>query len=147
MSLEQQLKDDLKLAMREKNVVARQTIRSAMAAAKNKAIDLGRDLEEGDWLAVLTKCVKSREDSATQYTAADREDLAAIEREEIAVIKGYLPAMLSEDETRTLVQATIAELGISSKKEMGQLMKALMASHKGKIEGKLVQKCAGELLS
>ena len=147
MSLFDQLQSDLKTAMRDKNVVARQTIRSAIAAVKNKRIELGQDLEEADVLAVLAKCVKSREDSATQYADAGREDLEANERAEIEVLKGYLPAQLSEDETKALVEKTIGELGLESKKELGKLMKSLMASHKGQIDGKLVQRFAGELLS
>lgn len=147
MSLFEQLQSDLKTAMRDKNVVARQTLRSAIAAVKNKRIEKGEDLEEPEVLAVLTKCVKSREDSATQYADAGREDLESNERAEIEVLKGYLPAQLSEDETKTLVEKTIGELGLESKKELGKLMKSLMASHKGQIDGKLVQRFAGELLS
>ena len=147
MSLFEQLQSDLKTAMRDKNVVARQTLRSAIAAVKNKRIEKGEDLEEPEVLAVLTKCVKSREDSATQYADAGREDLESNERAEIEVLKDYLPAQLSEDETKTLVEKTIDELGLESKKELGKLMKSLMASHKGQIDGKLVQRFAGELLS
>lgn len=147
MSLTDQLNDDLKAAMRGGDTVARETIRSAMAALKNKRIELGKDLEETDVLAVLGKCVKSREDSVEQYAKAGREDLAEKERAEIAVLKGYLPAMLSEDETRALVQELIAELGIGSKKEFGKLMKVAMERHRGRIDGKTVQRIAGETLS
>lgn len=147
MSVQAKLQEDLKDAMRAGDTITRETIRSALAALKNKRIELGQDLEANEELAVLQKSVKSREDSLEQYTAAGREDLAATERAEIEVLKRYLPEGLSEEETRDLVQRLIIELGISSKKEIGKLMKAVMEQHKGRIDGKEVQRIASETLS
>ena len=141
------LQDDMKQAMKSGDAVSRDTLRMLIANLKQKELELKRELDAAEELAVLQKALKTREESVTQYDAAGRLDLVAKEKAEIAVVQRYLPAMLSEDETRTLVRATIQKLGISSKKDVGQLMKTLMAEHKGKIDGKLVQRVAGELLA
>jgi uncharacterized protein YqeY len=123
-ALAERIGADVKTAMREKNVVARDTLRMIVAALKNKRIELGRDLEDADEVGVLQKAHKSRLDSAQQYADAGRQELADKERAEATLIEAYL-----------------------EKKQMGQVMKAVMAAHKGQVDGKLVQKIAGELLS
>lgn len=147
MSLFEQLQEDLKDAMRAGDTVSRETLRMVIAAFKNKRIEFGRDLEGPEELDVVQKNVKTRQDSVEQYTSAGREDLAAKEAAEIEVLKRYLPQALTEEETRELVSGLIAELGITKKQELGQLMKRVMAEHKGRVDGKLVQSVAGELLS
>ena len=147
MSKLEKLQADLKDAMRSGDVVGRETLRMVISAFKNRRIEKGSDLDEGEELAVLTKQVKSREDSVTQYDQAGRKDLADKERGEIEVIRRYLPAQLSEDEVRTLVFETIEAVGAKEKKDMGAVMKAIMAEHKGKVDGKLVQRFASEKLS
>ena len=147
MTLTEKLQADLKDALRAGDDVAKSTLRMAIAALKNRRIEAGEDLDEGAELQVLTKQVKSREDSVEQYSAAGRDDLAAKERAEIEVLQRYLPRQLGEDEVRALVQKTIADLGVSAKKEMGQVMKAIMAEHRGAVDGKLVQRFASEFLS
>ena len=104
------------------------------------------DLDEAEELVVLTKEVKKRQDAAELYDQAGREDLASKERAEIEVVQRYLPHMFSEEKTRELVQGAIDALGVSSRKDLGQIMKAIMAEHRGKVDGKLVQRLAGELL-
>ena len=141
------LQDDMKLAMKAGDGLTRDTVRLAITDLKKKELDLARDLTPEEELAVLQKGVKSREDSITQYEAAGRADLAARERDEIGVLQRYLPKRLSEAETRALVQQTIQRLGLTSKKELGALMKALLAEHKATLDGKLVQKLAAELLA
>ena len=141
------LQDDMKAAMKSGDTLTRDTLRLAITDLKKKELDLARDLKPEEELAVLAKCVKSREDSVTQFDAAARKDLADKERAEIGVLQRYLPTMLSEDATRALVQQAIAKLGVSSKKDLGQVMKAVLAEHKGQVDGKLVQKLATELLS
>lgn len=146
MKLLAQLQSDLKDAMRAGDTTARETLRMVLAALKNRRIETGEDLAEGEELQVLTKQVKSREDSVEQYDAAGRKDLADRERAEIEVLKRYLPEQMSADDVRALVQKTIADLGLSSKKDMGQVMKAILAEHRGTVDGKLVQRLASELL-
>jgi len=141
------LQDDMKQAMKSGDALTRDTLRLVITDLKKKELDLARELKPEEELSVLQKCVKSREDSVAQYDAASRKDLADRERAEIGVIRRYLPEMLSESETRSIVEAMIRKLGVTSKKDLGQVMKAVLAEHKGKVEGKLVQKLAGELLS
>ena len=147
MSLLDQLQDDLKQAMRDGNAVARDALRMTMTALKNRRIEKGEDLNEGEELAVVTKQVKSRQDSAEQYTNANRPELAEKELAEIKILEGYLPKQLSAEEVKALVEARINELGISKKSEIGQLMKSIMSTHKGQLDGKAVQQAAGSLLS
>ena len=146
MGLLQTLENDMKNAMREKNVLVRDTLRMVLSDLKNRKIEVGRELEDDEILIVIGKAKKSRLDSAQQYKDAERPELEEKELAEIAVVDGYLPQQLGEDETREIVAGIISELGLTEKKQMGQVMKAVMAKHKGVIEGKLVQRFAGELL-
>jgi len=147
MSLKARLEDDLKTAMRSGETVKRDTLRLVLAALKNKRIETGAELSDDEVLAVLASNVKSRQDSAQQYEQAGRQELADKEQAEIEIIQVYLPKQLSSDETRELVTQTIAELGLESKSQLGQLMKAVMATHKNVIDGKLVQRFAAEILA
>ena len=147
MTLRERIEADIKEAMKSGETVTRDTLRMVLSALKNKRIEKGDELDEGAELAVLSTAVKSRQDSADQYDKAGREDLRDKERAEIAVIQKYLPKMLGEEETRALVERTVGELGLSSKKEIGRLMKAVMAEHRGAVDGKVVQRIAGELLA
>jgi len=144
MTLTDQLSSDLKDAMRAGDTLRRDTLRMVLSAMQNRRIEAGEDLDDGQQLAVLMSAVKSRTDSATQYADNDRQDLADQELAEIGVIQGYLPKQLGEEETLAIVRTKISELGLTSKKEMGQLMKAVMADHKGAADGKLVQRLAGQ---
>lgn len=146
MSFLHRIHEDVKEAMRAGDALRRDTLRMVVSALKNKRIELGRDLNEVDELGVLTSAVKSRVDSAEQYEKAGRAELAEKERAEIEVIQAYLPAQLSEDEVAQIVRAKIAELGVTSKKEMGRVMKAVMAEHKGAVDGKLVSRLASQLI-
>src|SRR5262245_59256727 len=131
MEMLAKLQEDMKAAMKSGDALTRDTLRLVITDLKKKELDLARELAGDEELAVLQKCVKSREDSVAQYGAAGRNDLVDREKAEIGVIRRYLPTMLSEDETRALVRAKIAALGVSSKKDLGQVMKAVMAEHKG----------------
>ena len=118
-----------------------------MADLKNKRIELGRDLEDPEALAVITKAKKSRQDSLEQFTEAGREDLVAIERAELEIIAAYLPEEMGEDELREIITAVVAEVGATEAKEMGAVMKALMPKVKGRADGKAVQRIVMELLN
>ena len=146
MSLKDQLEADLKDAMRAGEVLRRDTLRMVLAAMKNRRIELGEDLNDEQQLAVLRSNVKSRVDSAQQYEKAGRDDLAAKEAAEIEMIEGYLPKMLSESDTKRIVEEAIAEVGAASRKDMGRVIKAVMAKHKGLVDGKLVQGLAAGML-
>ena len=147
MTLVEGFQADLKAAMIAKENTKRDTLRLVVADFKNKRIELGRDLEEAEALAVVAKAKKSRLDSLEQYTAAGREDLAAIERAELEIIAVYLPEEMGEDELREIVRAVVEEVGATEPKDMGTVMKALMPKVKGRADGKAVQRIVVELLS
>lgn len=149
MSMRDQISADMKAAMKAGDTVRRDTLRMVIAAFKNKAVEAGREspeLSEEEVMAVLAYSVKTRKDSASQYDDANRPELAAIERAEIAVIEGYLPQQMDEDATKAAVEAAIAETGAASKADLGKVMKHVMAAHKGTVDGKLVSRFAGQLL-
>ncbi|PZQ23202.1 MAG: glutamyl-tRNA amidotransferase [Stenotrophomonas acidaminiphila] len=125
MSLKQQLTDDMKAAMKagEKDRLA--VIRLINAAIKQREVDERIELDDAAVLAVLEKMVKQRKDSVSQFEAANREDLAAIERAELSVIDTYLPAKLGEGEILAAIEAAIAETGATGPADMGKLMGVL----------------------
>lgn len=147
MSLKAKFEADVKQAMLQKNETARDTLRLLLSEFKRIEIQEGRTLTPEIEQDVLLKAVKQRQQSIDEFDKAGRTDLSAKERAEQLVIQSYLPKQLSEDETRAVIQGLISELKIASKKDIGQLMKPLMAKYKGQIDGKLVQKIAGELLA
>ena len=147
MSIQDRITEDVKAAMRAGEALRRDTLRMLVSSFKNRRIELGRELSEADELGVLTTAVKSRTDSAQQYDRAGRAELAEKERAEIEVIQVYLPAQLDEAEVGRIVKAKVEELGVTSKKELGKVMKAVMAEHKGAVDGKLVQRLAAELVA
>lgn len=142
----ERLTADSREAMRARDDVARDTLRMVLAAAKSREIETNRAPDDGEVLELLRHAVKTRTDSVQQFEAAGRPELAAKERREIEILTGYLPAQLSEDETRALVQRVVAETGAESKRDLGRVMKGVLAEHKDVVDAKLVQRIAGELL-
>ena len=147
MSLTEQLQADMKNAMRDGDAHRRDTLRMALAAVQNAAKDKREDLTDEETLAVLTRQVKTRRESIQAYADAGRDDLAAKEQAEIDVLQPYLPAQLSEDEVRALVDEAIASTGASSPGDMGRVMGALMPRVKGRADGKLVSSIVNETLA
>jgi len=125
MTLKQRLTEDMKVAMKSGEKERLGVIRLVNAAIKQREVDERIQLEDAAVLAVLEKMVKQRKDSVSQYEAAQREDLAAIERAEIAVIEGYLPAKLGEAEILAAIDAAIADTGATGPADMGKLMGVL----------------------
>lgn len=137
--LSQQITEDMKTAMREKNTVALNTVRMLKSSIKNAAIEKGgadAELTDAEVMAVVRKEVKKRQDSIEQYEAAGRDELADQEKAEIEVLNGYLPEPLSSEEIASIVEAAIAEVGATSRKEMGQVMKIVQEKTAGRADGK-----------
>ena len=137
--LTQRITEDMKTAMREKNTVALNTVRMLKSAIKNAAIEKGganAELTDAEVMAVVRKEVKKRQDSIEQYEAAGRDELADHEKAEIEVLNDYLPEPLSSEEIVSIVEAAIAELGATSRKEMGQVMKIVQEKTAGRADGK-----------
>ncbi len=132
MALIDDLKAAQKDAMRAKEKVRLGTIRMAMAAIKQKEIDEQITLDDSAILAVLTKMVKQRQDAAAQYDAANRDDLASKEREEITYIEDFLPQPLTDDELNALIDETMAATGATVMLDMCKVMGAL----KPKVQGR-----------
>ena len=148
MGLQERLEADVKEAMRAKDALRRDVLRMTLAEVKNRGIELvGKDLTEDDVLTVVQKAVKRREEAAEQYDAGGRPELAEKERAEAQILVGYLPKMLDADETRAAVEAIASELGLTEKKQMGQLMKAVKERHGATVDGKLASQAAGQVLS
>ena len=125
MSLKARLTDDMKTAMKAGEKDRLGVIRLVLAAIKQKEVDERIEMTDPLVLAVLEKMVKQRKDSVTQFEAANREDLAAIERAELAVIDTYLPAKLGEAEILAAIDAAVAETGATGPADMGKLMGVL----------------------
>jgi uncharacterized protein len=141
MSFIAQISEDLKNAMRSKDTVALNVIRNLKSALKYAAIEkLGADGELGDTdaLAVVRKEIKKLQDSVEGAEKAGRADAVAAAKAEIAVLEKYLPAAMSAEELGALVEAVIAELGATSKKEMGGVMKALQERVAGRADSKSI---------
>lgn len=139
MPLKQQILDDTKTAMKAKEMDRVTTLRFLQSAIKNKEIEIRpQELTDDDVIAVLRKSVKQRQDSIEQYTNAGRTDLADKEKVELAIIEGYLPKQLSSDVIETFVKEAISESGASSMKDMGNVMKLVMAKTQGAADNKIV---------
>lgn len=139
MSFSAQLTEDIKTAMKAKDTVALNVVRGLKSALKYAAIEkLGAEgeLGEADALAVVRKEIKKRQDSVASYEQAGRQDLADTEKAEITVLEKYLPAAMSAEEITRLVESVITELGATSKKEMGAVMKVLQERSGGRADGK-----------
>ena len=134
MSLKNQLTDDMKSAMKAGEKDRLGVIRLINAAIKQKEVDERIALDDAQVLAVLDKMVKQRRDSVSQYDAAGREDLAGIERAEIAIIEHYLPAKMSEAEIVDIVDGAIRDSGAAGPADMGKLMGVLKPRLAGKAD-------------
>ena len=134
MSLQEQLKSELKTAMQAKNKARVGTIRLAMAEIKQKEVDGRKELTDDEILAVLTKMVKQRKDSISQFTAAGRQDLADNEAAEIEVLQGFMPQPLSDAEIDALIDSTLQQLAVTSPQEMGKVMNALRPQVQGRAD-------------
>lgn len=139
MGLREQLTNDMKTAMREKNQLRLDSIRFLQAAIKNREIEVRPEaITDEEVLSVVKKMVKQRKESIEQYKTANRQDLVDKEAAELVIIEAYLPAQMSKEDVEKIVLATIAELKASSIKDMGAVMKAVTAKTAGSADNKQV---------
>jgi uncharacterized protein YqeY len=139
MSLQKRIDEDLKDAMRAKDAARLSVLRLLKAALKNAAIEkVGAEgeLNDADAVVVIRKQVKQRQDSIESFEKGDRADLAEKEKDEIAVLNNYLPQSISAEELQRIVAETIAEVGATSRAQMGGVMKALQSKVAGRADGK-----------
>jgi uncharacterized protein YqeY len=146
MSIQDQLFDAMKVAMKAKDSLRLTTIRMARTALKNVEIDTRQDLDEAAAIKVLSTLVKQRREAAEAYRET-RPELAEKEELEVVVLQEFLPAQLSEAEVETLVTKAIAESGADSMKAMGAVMKLVTPQTTGRADGKLVSNLVRKLLA
>jgi uncharacterized protein YqeY len=143
MSLKDRISEDIKTAMKAKDKVRLETVRSikkVIIEEESTVRGKGRDaLTEDEELAVLTRLAKQRKDAIAQYTDANRADLAEQEAAELAIIEEYLPAQVSDDEIAAVIDELIAKTGAASPKDMGKVMGPAMQALKGRADGAKVQ--------
>jgi len=145
-ALKQKLADDLKQAMRDGDKVKRSTIRLAMAAIKNAEIARQAVLEDGDVLGVIAKEIRQRKESIEAFKQGDRQELAAIEEAEMAVLEQYMPQQMTRDEITAEARRVIEEVGAESIRDKGKVMPSLIAKLKGKADGRDINEVVTELL-
>jgi uncharacterized protein len=139
MSLTEQVQKDMTDALRKKEELRLSTLRMMKAALHNKQIEKRGKLEEKEEVQVFSTMIKQRKDSIEQFEKGNRPELAKKEAEEIVIIEAYMPKAVGEDDIVAAVRATIAEMGTPTMKDMGAVMKNVMAKFAGaRVDGKLV---------
>ncbi len=144
--IRERLAEDMKAAMRAKEIGRLSAIRMIRSEILNKDKEKGEETSGEDILKILQSMVKRGEDAAEQFEQGDRPELAAKEREEILVVRAYLPAQMGDGEIRQAAEAAIAELGVSSMKEMGKAMGVLSKQLAGKATGQRISQIVKEIL-
>ena len=147
MPLKEQLMNDLKAAMKDKDVILKNTIQMARAAVLQVEKDNKITLDDNGVIEIIAKEVKKRKDVLPSYEESGREDLIADLKREIEILSVYLPEQLSEAKVREIVQEVIANVGASSMKDMGKVMTMARELTKGRADGKLINSIAKDLLS
>ena len=146
MPLKDQLQNDLKVAMRDNDPVRKDTLRLTLAAIKNAEVAKIGALSDEEALAVLRTEAKRRRETIAELEKAGRPDLLEVERAQLEVLTGYLPQQMSREQIAEVAQSVLERMGHPDAKQMGLVMKHIMAEVKGKADGKLVQEVVRELM-
>ena len=147
MTLRETINTEVKNAMKAKDTKKRDALRLLMSAFKQIEVDERKELSDDDVIKIIQTQVKRRNDAATQYRNAGRDDLLQIELDEIAFYEVYLPAQLSDDELTTELKEIISKVGASSPKDMGKVMGMASKALAGKADGKRISECVKTLLN
>ena len=147
MSLRETINQDVKNAMKAKETKKRDALRLLTSAFKQIEVDERKELTDDDVIKIIQKQVKSRNDAATQYKDAGRDDLMQIELDEIAFYEIYLPAQMTDDELSTALKEIISKTGASTMKDMGKVMGMASKELAGKVDGKRINECVKTLLA
>lgn len=145
-NLKDALQTSLKEAMRAKDSERRNVIRLVQSAIKQVEVDERKELDNDDVMSILQKEAKKRRESIVELEKADRPDDVESEKFELSVIEEFLPKQLTEDELKPIVQAAVDEVGATSMKEMGQIMRIVMPQVEGRADGRQVNKIVKEIL-
>ncbi len=147
MSLKEQLANDLKDAIRQRDESRKIAIRMTTSAIKNAEIERGAALSEADVLTLVSREAKQRRESIAEFEKADRRDLVEKERAELEVLKSYLPAQVSRDEIAEAAREVIAEVGAGGPRDKGKVMPVLIGRLAGRAEGREINEVVTELLA
>jgi len=147
MGLKEQIKNDIKEAMRAKETAKRDTLRNIQAAVKQIEVDERREVSDTDVEAIMMKYLKQREDTKTQFADAGRDDLVTKENAEIAIIKAYLPEPMNDTELESILKEIIATVGAQSMKDMGKVMGAAKSTIGSRADGGRINVMVKKLLS
>jgi uncharacterized protein len=147
MTLKERLLADMKEALRAKDSLRLNTIRSVISAIKNQEIDLRKDIQEEEILTLVTREAKKRKEASALFKEGGRTDLMEKEDQEMMVLQVYLPEQVSEEVLRKRIQEVIAATGAEGMKDFGKIMKVLVPEFKGKADNALIKDLAGEFLN
>lgn len=145
--MKEELLNELKIAMREKDEIKKNTITMLRAAILQVEKDSQKELTNEEMLAIVAKEVKKRKESIEDYKKADREDIVENLEKEIDILSKYLPQQLTVEEIRALVEESIKKVGAESQKQMGLVMQDLKSKIAGRADGKVVSQIVREKLS
>ena len=138
MSLKDQLNDDLKESMKNKQQVRKSVVTLIRAAIKQKEVDERVVLDDNAVMDLISKQLKQSNDALEDFTKAGRDDLISQTKEEIEILMSYLPKQLTDDELREMIKEAITQVNAQSSKDMGKIMGVLMPKTKGKADGKRI---------
>ena len=147
MSLKEKLNEDLKQAMRDKEVVKRDSIRAINTMIKQIEVDERRVLDDAEVIKLVQRGIKQREEAISQYRAASRDDLVQKEQEQVDIFMLYLPKQLSDEELENGMKEIISEVGATSLKDMGKVMGVASKKFAGVADGKRINEMVKKLLS
>ena len=143
---QQRIESELKAALKAGDKLRLQTMRLLLTEIKNDRIQRGGEVDEPGFVALVRKAIKQREEAVAQYRAGQREELAAKEEREAAILAGFLPAAADDAEVRAAITALIAERGLAGPQAIGPIMKEMLARFGGSAEGATLNRIARELL-
>jgi uncharacterized protein YqeY len=147
MALKDQLTQDMKSAMKQKEPIRLSTIRLIRAGVKNREIELGEELSDEEVIKVISTLVKQHKDSIEQFQKGGRDDLVEKEQAELGFLESYLPQQLSEEGVKALVKEAIEAVSATSMKDMGKVMKYVMPKAQGRADGKVINQLVKEYLA
>jgi len=146
MSLKEQLKSDLKDAMRAKDILKRDTIRAINTMIKQIEVDQRVDLDDEEVIKLIQRGIKQREEAIVQFKEASRDDLVQNEQNQIDIFALYLPKQLTDEELQTVIKSIIEEVGATTMKDMGKIMKPAKEKVGGGADGKRINEMVKKLL-
>lgn len=146
MSLQERITKDMQSALKHRNKIALDTLRTLIAELKDERIKQMRELEDDDVLTILNRAVKKRKEAIELYKQGNRPDLVEKEEQELGIIQNYLPEQLSEEEIVSVLNHILVQVGAETERDIGKVMGPAMKELKGKADGKVVKELVQKML-